>query len=113
MVAAVGIAIKLLRPGMLDGFFVAVYLLLGWSVVAAFDKLLAAASRETVALLVAGGLLYTVGVLFHLWRRLPYQNAIWHGFVLAAAGCHYAAVVRALFEIEAAYLMPRPRAISE
>jgi hemolysin III len=97
-VAATGIAVKLLRPGTLDGLSVAAYLLLGWSVLAAFDKLLAAASRETVLLLVAGGLLYTVGVLFHLWRRLPYQNAIWHGFVLAAAGCHYAAVVRALFE---------------
>jgi hemolysin III len=97
-VAATGIAFKLLRPGMLDGVFVAVYLLLGWSVLAAFDKLLAAASRETVLLLVAGGLLYSVGVLFHLWRRLPYQNAIWHGFVLAGASCHYAAVVCAVFE---------------
>lgn len=96
-VAAIGIAFKLLRPRTLDGVFIAVYLLLGWSVLAAFDKLLAAASRETVLLLMAGGLLYTVGVLFHLWRRLPYHNAIWHGFVLAAAACHYAAVVRALF----------------
>jgi hemolysin III len=40
-----------------------------------------------------GGLLYTIGVVFHLWERLPYQNAIWHGFVLTAASCHYAAVL--------------------
>jgi hemolysin III len=88
---------------MLEGFFVAVYLLLGWSVLAALDPLLSAASRETVILLVAGGLLYTAGVLFHLWDRLPYQNAIWHAFVLAGAACHYAAVVDAL-------LGPAPRA---
>jgi len=37
--------------------------------------------------------LYTIGVVFHLWERLPYQNAIWHGFVLSAASCHFAAVI--------------------
>jgi hemolysin III len=46
-----------------------------------------------LTLLVVGGVLYTVGVVFHLWNRLPYQNAIWHGFVLSAASCHYAAVI--------------------
>jgi hemolysin III len=43
-------------------------------------------------LLLAGGGLYSLGVVFHLWNRLPYQNAIWHGFVLAAAACHFAAI---------------------
>jgi hemolysin III len=38
--------------------------------------------------------LYSVGVVFHLWRGLPFQNVVWHGFVLAAAACHYAAVLR-------------------
>ena len=45
-----------------------------------------------LTLLMVGGVLYTVGVVFHLWERLPYQNAIWHGFVLSAASCHFAAV---------------------
>ena len=40
-----------------------------------------------------GGLLYSAGVVFHLWQRLPYHNAIWHGFVLAASFLFYAAVV--------------------
>jgi hemolysin III len=48
---------------------------------------------RVLTLLVIGGVLYTVGVVFHLWERLPYQNAIWHGFVLSAASCHYAAVI--------------------
>jgi hemolysin III len=46
-----------------------------------------------LTLLMVGGVLYTIGVVFHLWERLPYQNAIWHGFVLSAASCHFAAVI--------------------
>jgi hemolysin III len=42
---------------------------------------------------VTGGVLYSIGVVFHMWNRLPFQNAIWHGFVLAAAACHYAAIM--------------------
>jgi hypothetical protein len=43
-----------------------------------------------------GGLLYSTGVIFHLWERLRFQNAIWHAFVLVAAGCHYGAVLDCL-----------------
>jgi hemolysin III len=42
---------------------------------------------------VTGGGLYTLGVAFFLWERVPYQNAIWHGFVLAAGACHYGAIL--------------------
>jgi hemolysin III len=48
---------------------------------------------STLVLLGAGGLLYTAGVAFHMWDRLPFQNAIWHTFVLMAAAVHYAAVL--------------------
>ena len=72
----------------------AAYLLLGWSVLAALGPLSAAVSPAGLALLVAGGALYSAGVAFHLWTRLPYHTAVWHGFVLAAAACHYAAVLR-------------------
>jgi hemolysin III len=51
---------------------------------------------ETLTLIAIGGSLYTIGVLFHVWDRLPFQNAIWHGFVLAAASVHYAAVVNSV-----------------
>ena len=44
-------------------------------------------------LLVGGGVVYTLGVAFHLLERLRFHNVIWHGFVLAAACLHYAAVV--------------------
>ncbi len=93
-IAGVGIAAELLGLGRHDGLSVAAYLLLGWSVLAALGPLSAAVSPAGLALLVAGGVLYSAGVAFHLWTRLPYHNVVWHGFVLAAAACHYAAVLR-------------------
>ncbi len=91
--AAIGIAIKLLAPRFLDGLSTALYLVQGWAVIAAWEPLMSAMPGHVLTLLVVGGVLYTVGVVFHLWERLPYQNAIWHGFVLSAASCHYAAVI--------------------
>jgi len=91
--AAIGIAIKLFFPRFLDGLSTALYLVQGWAVIAAWEPLHAALPAGVLTLLMIGGVLYTVGVVFHLWNRLPYQNAIWHGFVLSAASCHYAAVI--------------------
>jgi hemolysin III len=91
--AAIGIAIKLLAPRFLDGLSTALYLVQGWAVLAAWEPLRTALPGGVLALLMIGGGLYTIGVVFHLWNRLPYQNAIWHGFVLSAATCHYAAVI--------------------
>jgi hemolysin III len=91
--AAIGIAIKLFAPRFLDGLSTALYLVQGWAVVAALEPLMSAMPGRVLTLLVAGGVLYTIGVVFHLWERLPYQNAIWHGFVLSAASCHFAAVI--------------------
>lgn len=91
--AAIGIAIKLFAPRFLDGLSTALYLVQGWAVVAAWEPLMSALPGRVLTLLVVGGVLYTIGVVFHLWERLPYQNAIWHGFVLSAASCHYAAVI--------------------
>jgi hemolysin III len=91
--AAIGIAIKLLAPRFLEGLSTALYLVQGWAVLAAWQPLMSALSGVVLTLLMVGGVLYTVGVVFHLWDRLPYQNAIWHGFVLTAASCHYAAVM--------------------
>ena len=92
-IAAVGIVIKLLFPRYLEGLTVGLYLIQGWAVVAAWHPLVTAVPTWVAILLGVGGVLYTIGVVFHLWERLPYQNAIWHGFVLTAASCHYAAVL--------------------
>ncbi len=91
--AAIGIAIKLFAPRFLDGLSTALYLVQGWAVIAAWQPLMSALPGVALTLLMIGGVLYTIGVVFHLWERLPYQNAIWHGFVLSAASCHFAAVI--------------------
>lgn len=91
--AAIGIAIKLFFPRFLEGLSTALYLVQGWAVIAAWEPLMSALPGVALTLLMIGGVLYTVGVVFHLWERLPYQNAIWHGFVLSAASCHFAAVI--------------------
>jgi len=91
--AALGIAIKLFAPRYLEGVSTALYLVQGWAVVVAWKPLVAAVPGHVALLLILGGALYTIGVVFHLWEKLPFQNAIWHGFVLTAASVHYAAVL--------------------
>lgn len=95
-VAIVGVLLKALAPGRYDRVSIALYLLLGWSGIMAYESLLTALSPSTVALLVAGGVLYSGGVVFHVWEKLRFQNAIWHGFVLTAAACHYIAILDCL-----------------
>ncbi|HEY6980955.1 PAQR family membrane homeostasis protein TrhA [Reyranella sp.] len=91
--AALGILAKLLQPRWIEPVSVALYLGLGWIGLVAIGPLMKAMDTTTLALLGAGGLIYTIGVVFHLWRALPFQNAIWHGFVLVGAALHYGAVL--------------------
>ena len=92
-VATVGIVIKLMMPGRYDRVSIALYLMLGWSGVLAYESVIAGLSPTAFWLLGIGGLLYSFGVVFHVWRTLPFQNAIWHAFVLAATACHYGTVM--------------------
>ena len=94
--AAVGMALKLALPGRFDRLAVILCLLLGWSGVIAYDSLASAIPSSSLWLLAIGGILYSLGTLFHVWRRLRFHNAIWHGFVLLAASCHYSAVLACL-----------------
>ncbi|SLN69441.1 PAQR family membrane homeostasis protein TrhA [Oceanibacterium hippocampi] len=91
-VALAGALFKLAGPGSLDRASVTIYLALGWIGLPAAFMLVSVLPVTTLVLLGLGGLLYTAGVAFHLWERLPHHNAIWHAFVLGAAACHYAAV---------------------
>ncbi len=93
LTAAIGIALKLWWPGRFDRLSIALYLVLGWSGALAYEPVIEALRPLTLWLIAIGGALYSVGVLFHVWRRLRFQNAIWHGFVLTAAGVHYTAVL--------------------
>lgn len=88
-----GTALKLVWPFRFDRTSVGLCLVMGWSGLAALRPLGEMLPRATLVLIVTGGVLYSTGVIFHVWQQLRFQNAIWHGFVLAAAACHYAAVM--------------------
>lgn len=91
-IAAVGVAIKLRYPRRFDKLSVLLYLSQGWIVLLALDSITAALSNRALSLLVAGGVVYTVGVAFHLMERLLFHNVIWHIFVLGGAACQFVAI---------------------
>ena len=91
--AALGFLGKLLAPHLWQRASLALYLALGWTFVLAVEPISRSITGATLVLVAIGGGLYTVGVLFHLWERLPFQNAIWHLFVLAATSVFYAALL--------------------
>lgn len=90
--AASGIAVKFLFPGRFDRLAILVYLALGWVGVTAAGAFIQVLPPQVLKLIVAGGILYTAGVIFHIWESLKFHNAIWHGFVGVAAACHFAAI---------------------
>jgi hemolysin III len=92
-VAIFGIVLKLRCPGRFDRLSVGLYLALGWSGVMLYDQVMTTLPARALACVIAGGVLYSLGVIFHAWRRLRFQNVIWHCFVLLGAGCHYTAVL--------------------
>ena len=92
-IAALGALGKVFLPGLDRKFWVAVYLALGWLVVVALKPMMDAIAWYALLLLVAGGVLYSTGVIFYVNKRLKFSRAIWHGHVVAAAATHWAAVL--------------------
>ena len=74
---------------------------MGWLVVVGAKPVLAHVPSTTLLWLLAGGLFYTTGVIFYIWKRLPYSHAVWHMFVLAGSACHYFAVLRSVLTVRA------------
>jgi hemolysin III len=87
-----GVALKFWFAGRFRLLSTLLYLGLGWLVLVAIRPLSAALPSGGLQLLLAGGLCYTGGAVFYLWRRLPYHHAIWHLFVLGGSACHWLAV---------------------
>ena len=69
------------------------YMAMGWLVVIAVKPLLSTVAPGGLSLLLAGGLAYTLGSIFYIWKRLPFNHAIWHGFVLLGSIFHYFAIL--------------------
>jgi hemolysin III len=87
--AIIGIVLKVFYFGRLGWLSTALYLLMGWLVVIAIKPVMDAVSMRGLIWLVAGGLSYTLGVVFYAWHRLPYAHPIWHLFVLGGSICHF------------------------
>ncbi|QWU14494.1 hemolysin III [Paenibacillus sophorae] len=75
------------------------YIAMGWLIVIAWAPLTAAVAEGGMALLMAGGILYTLGTIFYVWRAFPYHHAVWHVFVLLGSVTHFFAVLLYLLPI--------------
>jgi hemolysin III len=95
-IAAIGVFLQIAFPRRLDGASIVLYLAQGWAILLDIDPLMSSISNFALWLLIAGGVIYTVGVVFHLSEQLAFHNAIWHGLVLIAASCHYASIYEAM-----------------
>ena len=90
--ATFGVVMKLVAPRRFEVLSVALYLGMGWVVVAVIQPLSMSLANADFWLLIAGGIVYSAGVVFYLWERIPYNRAIWHGFVLAAAALQFSSI---------------------
>ena len=97
--AILGVVFKSLFIGRLKRLSVVVYILMGWMIVVAAREAWLRIPHAAIGYVAAGGLSYTAGVGFYAWKRLPYNHAIWHLFVLGGSVCHYVAILL--------YLLPR------
>jgi hemolysin III len=93
LMAIFGIYLKFRYPGRYDRVAIMLYLAMGWSGVMVAEPLLDYIAPLTLYLIVIGGVIYSLGVIFHIWEKLRFQNAIWHGFVVTASAVHYVAVM--------------------
>lgn len=89
----VGIALKLIVPSRFGRLAILLYLAIGWSGVLIFQSLAASLPASALWLLVAGGVVYSLGIIFHLWEKLRFQNALWHAFVVIGACLHLGAIL--------------------
>jgi hemolysin III len=102
VLAWLGVVLKLAFPCRFERLAVLLCLALGWSGLLAYDLVFRPLAPITVGLIMAAGVLYSIGVIFHLWDNLRFQNAIWHAFVIGATGLQFAAVFDLVGEAVAA-----------
>ncbi len=93
---AIGIIVKIFFTGKWDVISTIAYIAMGCIMIVGGRTFFDAIPAEVMAMILIGGLLYLLGVIFYLWRKHPYNHAVWHLFVLSAAICHYVAVLMAV-----------------
>ncbi|MCP4423243.1 MAG: hemolysin III family protein [Chloroflexi bacterium] len=94
--ALLGIAFKTVFPGRYEVAATAAYVVMGWLCVIAYKEMLVRVPPGGLTFLIVGGVVYTLGVIFYAWEKLPYNHAIWHLFVLGGSICHFFAIYNLL-----------------
>jgi hemolysin III len=90
---AFGIVFKIFFINRFNILSTAIYLLMGWLIVVAFQPAIENIPLGGLYWLLAGGISYSLGVIFFLWEKLRYSHAIWHLFVLGGSTCHFFAML--------------------
>jgi hemolysin III len=93
-IALLGLVLKVFFTGRFSMFSTLLYLVMGWLIVFDFTVLAERMHSNGLLLLYAGGLFYTVGIVFYLIKKMPYSHVVWHFFVLAGAICHYFMILK-------------------
>lgn len=88
-IALLGIILKIFWMGKIKYLSVGLYVIMGWLIVIGIKPLIDSLETFSLIFLLAGGLAYTIGIIFYIWRRLKYSHGIWHLFVLAGSICHF------------------------
>jgi len=88
-IAAFGVILKLFFTGKFETFSTLLYLVMGWLIVFDYSTLADRMASNGLYLLFAGGLFYTMGIIFYAIEKIPYNHVIWHLFVLGGAICHF------------------------
>jgi hemolysin III len=91
-----GIVFKIFFTGRFEVISVIIYLAMGWIMVAGGRRFFSVLPNDVLTFIFIGGGLYSIGVVFYVWRGFVWSHAVWHFLVLAAAVCHYVAVLLAV-----------------
>lgn len=92
LAAMFGVTMKVLFPTRFERASIALYMAMGWLIVTVIEPLAHSVATLDFWLLMAGGIVYSAGIVFYLWERIPYHKAIWHAAVLAAAVLHFSSI---------------------
>ncbi|MEO3947773.1 hemolysin III family protein [Gorillibacterium sp. CAU 1737] len=95
-VAAVGVVFKAFFATKFLFTSTLIYIVMGWVIVLAWKPLVANFPHDALVMLVIGGVLYTVGTIFYVWRSFPYHHAVWHLFVLGGSVMHFFCILASL-----------------
>ncbi|WP_372971577.1 PAQR family membrane homeostasis protein TrhA [Marinobacter sp.] len=90
--AVTGVVLKIIFKNRFKLARVGIYIAMGWLITFASSDLVASLSETSLYLTIAGGVVYTAGVIFYLADRIPYMHAVWHLFVIGGSALHFSAV---------------------